>query len=103
MEFIKGVKEKDLLEIRDVCEGAYEEQDIRMNGSVHTIRDMGDVAFVVLRKRDGLVQCVFEEGVTAFDLKALKRLLAGGGGRLFYTLGPSGEGSRGEFGGPRFL
>ena len=47
-----------------------------MNGSVHTIRDMGDVAFVVLRKRDGLVQCVFEEGVTAFDLKALKEASA---------------------------
>lgn len=76
MEFIKGVKEKDLLEISDVCEGAYEGQDIRMNGSVHTIRDMGDVAFVVLRKRDGLVQCVFEEGVTAFDLKALKEASA---------------------------
>ena len=76
MEFIKGVKEKDLLEISDVCEGAYEGQDIRMNGSVHTIRDMGDVAFVVLRKRDGLVQCVFEEGVTAFDLKTLKEASA---------------------------
>ena len=33
MEFIKGVKEKDLLEISDVVEGAYEGQDIRVNGS----------------------------------------------------------------------
>lgn len=43
-----------------------------MNGAVHTIRDMGEVAFVVLRKREGLLQCVFEEGKTKFDLKDLK-------------------------------
>jgi nondiscriminating aspartyl-tRNA synthetase len=43
-----------------------------MNGAVHTIRDMGEVAFVVLRKAEGLVQCVFEQGVTNFDLKDLK-------------------------------
>ena len=36
------------------------------------MRDMGDVAFVILRKAEGLVQCVFEEGKTQFDLKALK-------------------------------
>ena len=34
------------------------------------------MAFVILRKRDGLVQCVFEEGVTAFDLKELKEASA---------------------------
>ena len=33
---------------------------------------MGDVAFVVLRKRDGLLQCVYEEGKSGFDLKDLK-------------------------------
>ena len=44
-----------------------------MNGTVHTIRDMGEVAFVILRRRDGLLQCVFEEGVTAFDLKDIER------------------------------
>lgn len=37
-----------------------------------TIRDMGTVAFVILRKREGLVQCVYEEGVTKFNLKDLR-------------------------------
>ena len=50
--------------------------EVKVNGAVHTIRDMGNVAFVILRKRDGLVQCVFEEGVTAFDLKELKEASA---------------------------
>ena len=40
------------------------EKKIRMNGAVHNVRDMGEVAFVILRKAEGLVQCVYEEGVT---------------------------------------
>ncbi len=47
-------------------------QMISVNGAVHTVRDMGEVAFVVLRKREGLLQCVYEEGVTVIDLKELK-------------------------------
>ena len=43
-----------------------------MNGAVHNIRDMGEFAFVILRKAEGLVQCVYEEGKTEFDLKNLK-------------------------------
>ncbi len=27
---------------------------------------------MILRKREGLIQCVFEEGVTKFELKDLK-------------------------------
>ena len=33
-----------------------------VNGAVHKIRDMGDVAFVVLRKSEGLLQTVYEDG-----------------------------------------
>ena len=43
-----------------------------MNGAVHNIRDMGEFAFIILRKEEGLVQCVYEEGKTEFDLKDLK-------------------------------
>lgn len=49
-----------------------EGETVKIHGTVHTIRDMGEVAFVVLRKRDGLLQCVYEEGTSKFDLKALK-------------------------------
>ena len=72
MEFITGVKEKDTLEISRLVSGSYEGKTVKVNGAVHTIRDMGEVAFVVLRKREGLLQCVFEEGKTGFDLKDLK-------------------------------
>ena len=72
MEFIRGVKQKETMEISEVVSGENEGKTIRMEGSVHTIRDMGDVAFVILRKAEGLVQCVFEEGKTEFDLSRLK-------------------------------
>ena len=72
MEFITGVRQKETLEISQIMEGSYQGKRVKVNGAVHTIRDMGDVAFVVLRKREGLLQCVFEQGRTKFDLKDLK-------------------------------
>jgi len=72
MEFLTGVKEKETLDIRQIAEGGYEGQTVKINGAVHNIRDMGEVAFVILRRADGLVQCVYEEGKTGFLLKDLK-------------------------------
>ena len=72
MEFMTGVTEKDTLEISDLLSGDFAGKSVKVNGAVHTIRDMGEVAFIVLRKREGLLQCVYEEGKTKFDLKDLK-------------------------------
>ena len=72
MEFISGVREKETVCIQRILEGELVGESVKMNGAVHTIRDMGEVAFVILRKADGLVQCVYEAGVTKFDLKNLK-------------------------------
>ena len=59
MEYLEGVKKAKTLEIGELLVQA-EGTEVKVNGAVHTIRDMGNVAFVILRKRDGLVQCVFE-------------------------------------------
>ena len=67
-----GVKEKETVDLAVVTAEGMEGRTVKIEGTVHTIRDMGEVAFVILRRRDGLLQCVFEEGVTAFDLKTLK-------------------------------
>ena len=72
MEFMTGVKKTDLLELPELQDKSLAGQTVKVNGAVHTIRDMGDVAVVVLRKRDGLLQCVYEEGKAGFDLKDLK-------------------------------
>lgn len=76
MEFMTGVNKKETLEISELMAGDYEGKNVKVNGAVHTIRDMGDVAFIVLRKREGLLQCVYEEGKTQFDLKKLKEAAA---------------------------
>lgn len=72
MEFLTGVKEKETVGISTILEGAYAGKVVHVNGAVHNVRDMGEVAFVVLRKAEGLVQCVYEEGKTNFNLKELK-------------------------------
>ena len=69
---MQGVNQKETLEITQLLDEALLGQTVKVNGAVHTIRDMGDVAFVVLRKRDGLLQCVYEDGKSGFDLKDLK-------------------------------
>lgn len=37
---------------------------IEIRGSIHNVRDMGDFAFVILRRYDGTVQCVLDEEKT---------------------------------------
>ena len=72
MEFLTGVKEKETVSVSEILSGDYVGKTVKMNGAVHNIRDMGEFAFVILRKAEGLVQCVYEEGKTDFDLKDLK-------------------------------
>ena len=72
MEFLTGVRQKETLEISELLAVDGEGQTVKVNGAVHTIRNMGNVAFVVLRKREGLLQCVYEEGVSKFALKDVK-------------------------------
>lgn len=72
MEFLTGIKEKETIGIQDILDGDYAGQSVMLEGAVHNIRDMGEVAFVILRKADGLIQCVLEEGKTNVFLKDLK-------------------------------
>ena len=72
MKMMTGVMPKETMEISEILASDLYGQMISVNGAVHTVRDMGEVAFVVLRKREGLLQCVYEEGVTAIDLKELR-------------------------------
>ena len=39
---------------------------------MHSIRDMGEIAFVILRKREGLIQTVWEEGKTDMELSEIR-------------------------------
>lgn len=72
MDFLTGIKEKETIGIQAILDGDYAGQSVLLEGTVHNIRDMGEVAFVILRKAEGLVQCVMEEGKTNLSLKELK-------------------------------
>lgn len=62
MEFMTGATVKETLEIGELPAGDFAGKRVKVNGVIHTIRNMGEVAFIVLRKREGLLQCVCEMG-----------------------------------------
>ena len=72
MDYISGIQPKEIVEISDILEEGMVGQIVKLKGAVHAIRDMSEFAFIVLRKYEGLVQCVFEANQVAFDLKELK-------------------------------
>ncbi len=72
MDYITGFKEKDTMEISELLAEGILGRTVKVNGAVHVIRDMGEIAFIILRKREGLLQGVYEEGITRFDLKDLR-------------------------------
>ncbi len=76
MDYLTGVRQKETLEIGELLNEAAHGQKVKVNGAVHTIRNMGTTAFVVLRKREGLLQCVYEEGTAGFRLKDIKKAAA---------------------------
>lgn len=71
MEFITGLKQQEEAELEDLLK-AEEGTTIILEGAVHSIRDMGEIAFVILRKREGLIQTVWEEGKTDMDLSEIR-------------------------------
>lgn len=72
MKLVNGTTEKTTMELREIFDADTAGKCVKTNGTVHTIRDMGTVAFVILRRRDGLLQCVYEKGESRFDLHELK-------------------------------
>ena len=72
MEFVEGIREKEVLELPELLERTESDGEIFVEGAVHSIRNMGEIAFVILRKRDGLLQTVWEEGKTELSVADLK-------------------------------
>lgn len=71
MEFITGLKQQEEAELEDLLK-AEEGTTIILEGAVYSIRDMGEIAFVILRKREGLIQTVWEEGKTDMELSEIR-------------------------------
>ena len=71
MEFITGLKQQEEAELEDLLK-AEEGTTIILEGAVHSVRDMGEIAFVILRKKEGLIQTVWEEGKTDLKLSEIR-------------------------------
>lgn len=63
MDAVKGIAKSktEQKEMEEIMSGDLCGMRIGLTGAVHALRDMGDIVFVILRKRDGLVQCVLEK------------------------------------------
>lgn len=72
MEFVTGIQKKEEAELEDLLQ-AEEGSRIILEGAVHSVRDMGEIAFIILRKRDGLVQAVWENGKTNLELSQVRQ------------------------------
>ncbi|MDD2958964.1 MAG: aspartate--tRNA(Asn) ligase [Lachnospiraceae bacterium] len=72
MEFMTGVKKQATLEIRDLMSADRTGKTVKVNGAVHSVNDMGAVTFVILRKREGLLQCIYEEKTAEFDVNSIR-------------------------------
>lgn len=71
MDFIEVVRKKVAGDLEDFLladEGA----ELVLEGAVHSVRDMGEIAFVVLRRREGLIQTVLEKGKTGIALSEIR-------------------------------
>ena len=59
---MSGIIKKEATGWEDLLGNSLLNQEVVLEGAVHSIRNMGDVAFVILRRREGLFQTVDSRG-----------------------------------------
>lgn len=69
MEYITQIQSGSIIEAEQLQQHAGEV--IKIQGMVHRIREMSGFAFVIVRTRRDLIQCVYSEEKSRFDLKDL--------------------------------
>ncbi len=70
MNYIQGNIHSNTLDLTDLSRRIGE--TVRLQGSVYKIRQMSGFAFVLLRMRRGLLQCIYSEESALFPITALK-------------------------------
>ena len=75
MEFLDGTWKKEISSWEDLLGESLLNQEVVLEGAVHSIRNMGDVAFVILRRREGLFQTVFENEKVDISIHDLKEAM----------------------------
>lgn len=76
MEFLDGKWKKEVCGWDILMSDQVFQQRVTVEGIIHSIRHMGDVAFVILRKREGLFQTVFENAKVNMSIHEIKEGMA---------------------------
>ena len=72
MEFLDGSWKKEVSSWDALMSEELLNQEAILEGAIHSIRNMGDVAFVIIRKKEGLFQSVFAGDEVGFSVHELK-------------------------------
>ena len=75
MEFLNGICKKEVTEWDELTGTSLLNQEVVLEGVVHSIRNMGDVAFVILRRSEGLFQTVVENEKANLSIHDLKEAM----------------------------
>ena len=75
MEFLDGRWEKEVTDWDTLLGDSVLNETAVVEGAIHSIRNMGDVAFVILRRREGLFQTVFENEKVEMSIHDLKEAM----------------------------
>lgn len=75
MEFLDGTWKKEVTPWEELLGEALLGKEAVLEGAVHSIRNMGDVAFVIIRRREGLFQTVFESEKANLSIRDLKEAM----------------------------
>ncbi|MGE4214950.1 MAG: aspartate--tRNA(Asn) ligase [Anaerotignaceae bacterium] len=70
METVSGERNYTDLEIAEMMK-KNDDDTVKTHGMIYSVKDMGDFGFVTLRKRNGLVQCVYNKGISQFNISDL--------------------------------
>ncbi|MCI6467666.1 MAG: aspartate--tRNA(Asn) ligase [Faecalicatena sp.] len=75
MEFIDGTWEKETCGWDVLMSEKMLGREVCVDGAIHSIRNMGDVAFIILRKKEGLFQCVLEKKETDLSIHQIREAM----------------------------
>ena len=62
MEIVTGLEDRKVKTLEELEREESVGTEVTVEGMVHSIRDMGEISFVILRSRDGLLQTVIQAG-----------------------------------------
>ena len=71
MQYVEGIQLNTETGLADFL-AAEAGIELTIAGAVHSVRNMGEIGFVILRRREGLLQTVWEEGVTKKALSEIR-------------------------------